>query len=193
MIVKVDRFCRKEIRPLANLECNCAKIARCIVSSNANSSRISATTLIAVPIDLFHCQPETHADAVTEVRLRLTVKRNAAQKVATQRELPGECLQNAGSPDGSRRFRYFTGRSLTDIAVKRKTSPARSFNVFALGKERNCQELAFLSLMIYRSVPGSYRGIAAIKVPDVTTNADKFFNDSGPPHLSTLHDRNPHL
>ncbi len=31
---------------------------------------------------------------------------NTVQIVAEQRELPGECLPNAGSPDGLRRFRY---------------------------------------------------------------------------------------
>ncbi len=36
---------------------------------------------------------------------------NTVLTVAEQRELPGECLQNAGSPDGLRRFRYLTGRS----------------------------------------------------------------------------------
>ncbi len=52
------------------------------------------------------------------VRFRLTIKHNTVQIVAEQRELPGECLQNAGSPDGLRRFRYFTGRSLNGIAIK---------------------------------------------------------------------------
>ncbi len=59
-------------------------------------------------------------NAATNVRLRLTVKRNTVQKVAARREPSGECLQNAGSPDGLRRFRYFTGRSSNGIAVKRK-------------------------------------------------------------------------
>ncbi len=68
---------------------------------------------------LFNRQPQAYADAATNVRLRLTVKRNPVQIVAEQRELPGECLQNAGSPDGLRRIRYYTGRSLNGIAVKR--------------------------------------------------------------------------
>ncbi len=61
-----------------------------------------------------------YADAARNARLRLTVKRNTVQLVAEQRDPPGECLQDAGSPDGLRRFRYFLGRSLNGIAVKRK-------------------------------------------------------------------------
>ncbi len=45
---------------------------------------------------------------------------NTIQIVAEQRELPGECLQNADSPDGLRRFRYFTGRSLNGIVFNRQ-------------------------------------------------------------------------
>ncbi len=72
---------------------------------------------IAVTNELFNRQPEAYVHDATNVRLRLTVKRNTVQIVAEQRELPGECLQNAGSPDGLRRFRYFTGRSLNGIAI----------------------------------------------------------------------------
>ncbi len=46
--------------------------------------------------------------------------RNTVQIVAEQRELPGECLQNADSPDGLRRFRYFTGRLLNGIVFNRQ-------------------------------------------------------------------------
>ncbi len=49
--------------------------------------------IIAVTIEMFNRQPEAYADAATNVRLRLTLKRNPVQIVAEQRELPGECMQ----------------------------------------------------------------------------------------------------
>ena len=45
-------------------------------------------------------------------------KYNTVQKVAAQRKLPGECLQDAGSLNGMRR-RDFTGRSLSGVEAKR--------------------------------------------------------------------------
>ncbi len=87
---------------------------------------IGADILIAFTIDLFNRQPEAYADAATNIRLRLTVKRNTVQIVAVQRELPGECLQDAGSPDGLRRFRYFAGRSLNGLAARRTFAARRT-------------------------------------------------------------------
>jgi hypothetical protein len=69
---------------------------------------------------MFNRQPQAYADAATNVRLWLTVKRYTVQTVAKQRELPGECLQNAGSPEGLRRFRYFTRRSLNGVMFNRQ-------------------------------------------------------------------------
>ena len=44
--------------------------------------------VIAATIELFHRQPQAYLNAATNVRLRLTVKRNTVQKVAGTLRVP---------------------------------------------------------------------------------------------------------